>query len=66
MHHQGKKFIQKMTKKVLISIYTVANQYLFIHQKQQPYLLHRMFKTYVLANNIKVYTTKFLSMGLMK
>ena len=56
----------KMTKKVLISIYNVANLYLFSHQKQPPYLLHRMFKTYVLTNNIKVNTTKFLSMGLMK
>ena len=56
----------KMTKKYLISIYNVANLYLFAHQKQPPYLLHRMFKTYVLTNNIKVNTTKFLSMGLMK
>ena len=56
----------KMNKKVLISIYNVANLYLFSHQKQPPYLLHRMFKTYVLTNNIKVNTTKFLSMGLMK
>ena len=55
-----------MTKKVLISIYNVANLYRFSHQKQPPYLLHRMFKTYVLTNNIKVNTTKFLSMGLMK
>ena len=38
--------------KVLISIYNVANLYPFSHQKQPPYLLHRMFKTYVLTNNI--------------
>ena len=56
----------KMTKKVLISIYNVENLYLFSHQKQPPYLLHLMFKTYVLTNNIKVNTTKFVSMGLMK
>ena len=56
----------KMTKKVLISIYNVSNLYLFSHQKQPPYLLHRMFKTYVLTNNIKVNITKFLSKGLMK
>ena len=56
----------KMTKKILISIYNVANLYLFSHQKQPPYLLHRMFKTYVLTNNIKVNTTMFLSMGFMK
>ena len=56
----------KMTKKVLISIYNVANLYLFSHQKQPPYRLHRMFKTYELTNNIKVNTTQFLSMGLMK
>ena len=43
-------------------IQTVA----IFHQKQPPYLLHRMFKTYVLTNNIKVNTTQFLSMGLMK
>ena len=56
----------KMTKKVLISIYNVANLYLFSYQKQPPYLLHLMFKTYVLTNNIKVNTTKFVLMGLMK
>ena len=56
----------KNDKKVLISIDNVANLYLSSNQKQQPYLHHRMFKTYVLTNNIKVNTTKFLSMGLMK
>ena len=55
-----------MTKKVLISIYNVANMYLFSHQKQPPYLLHRMFKTCVMTSNINVNTTEFLSMGLMK
>ena len=55
--------LYKNDKKVLISIYNVANLYLFFNQKQPSYLLHRMFKTYVLTNNIKVNTTKFLSMG---
>ena len=59
--------MQKMTKKVLISIHNVANLYLFsIKSNRHNYLLHRMFKTYVLTNKIKVNTTKFLSMGLMK
>ena len=58
--------LYKNDQKVLISIYNVANLYLFSHQKQPLSLLHRMFKTYVLTNNIKVNTTKFLSMGLMK
>ena len=38
----------------------------FSNQKQPPYLLHRIFKTYVLTNNIKVNTTMLLSMGFMK
>ena len=38
----------------------------FSHQKHPPYLLHRVFKTYVLINNIKVNTAMFLSMGFMK
>ena len=36
------------------------------NQKHPPYLLHRMFKTYMLTDNIKVNTTMFLSMGFMK
>ena len=55
-----------MTKNVFVSIYYVANLYIFPQQKHPPYLLHRMFKTYVLTNNIKVNTLIFLSKGFMK
>ena len=56
----------KMTKKSPHFYLQRSKSVPFSHQKQPPYLLHRMFKTYVLTNNIKVNTTKFLSMGLME
>ena len=43
-----------------------SNSVPFSNQKHPPYLLHRMFKTYGLTNNIKVNTTMFLLMSFMK
>ena len=60
------EFYTQMTKKRPQFFLQRYKSVPFSHQKHQSYLLHCMFKTYVLTNNIKVNTTMFLSMGFMK